>query len=65
MIASSSLGLERKNFELKLATCLTQNKYFEGGNELVDAIMSFAEKLLKKQFPYVNGLQNTLLRAKK
>ena len=27
--------------------------------------MSFAQKLLKKQFPYVNGLQNTLLQAKK
>ena len=27
--------------------------------------MSFAQKLLKKQFPNINGLQNTLLQAKK
>ena len=35
------------------------------GNELDDAIMNFAQRLLKKQFPDVNGLQNTLLQAKK
>ena len=35
------------------------------GNPLNDAIMSFAQKLLKKQFPNINGLQNTLLQAKK
>ena len=35
------------------------------GNPLNDAIMSFAQKLLKKQFPNINGLQNMLLQAKK
>ena len=35
------------------------------GNQLDDAIISFAQKLLKKQFPNNNGLQNKLLQAKK
>ena len=34
-------------------------------NQLDDAIINFAQKLLKKQFPSINGLQNTLLQAKK
>ena len=35
------------------------------GNLLDDTIINFAQKLLKKQFPNINGLQNTLLQAKK
>ena len=35
------------------------------GNQLDDTIITFAQKLLKKQFPHINGLQNTLLQAKK
>ena len=34
-------------------------------NQLDDDIINFAQKLLKKQFPSINGLQNTLLQAKK
>jgi len=34
------------------------------GNQLDDAIVSLAQKLLKKQFPNINGLQNSILQAK-
>jgi len=35
------------------------------GNQLDDTVISFAQKLLKKQFPNINGLQNPLLQNKK
>ena len=34
-------------------------------NHLDDAIINFAQNLLNKQFPSINGLQNTLLQTKK
>ena len=35
------------------------------GNQLDNTIINFAQKLLKKQFPNINGLQNPLLQTKK
>jgi len=43
----------------------THKKAILNGNQLDDAIMNFAQKLLKKQFPNVNGFQNILLQSKK
>ena len=34
-------------------------------DELDDAIITFAQRLLKRQFPNIHGLQNTLLQGKK
>lgn len=34
------------------------------GEELDDMIINFAQKLLKKQFPHIDGLQNTVLQTK-
>ena len=67
----SSLDLKRKNLDLEWVktgriSLLTSHKTkILNGNELDDAIMTFAQRLLKKQFPDINGLQNTLLQAKK
>ena len=57
----SSLDLKRDLKWVKTGriSLLTSNKTkILIGNELDDAIMSFAQKLLKKQFPDINGLQN-------
>ena len=35
------------------------------GEELDDAVLTFAQKLLKKQFPSIGGLLNPLLQEKK
>ena len=35
------------------------------GEELNDVVILFAQKLLKKQFTTISGLQNTVLQAKK
>ena len=57
----SSLDLKRKDLDSEWVktgriSLLTSHK---------TKIMSFAQKLLKEQFPDINGLQNTLLQAKK
>ena len=35
------------------------------GDQLDDTVINFAQKLLKKQFPNINGLHNPLLQTKK
>ena len=68
---SSGLDLKTKNLDSEWVktghiSLLTSHKTkILDGKELDDAIMNFAQRLLKKQFPDVNGLQNTLLQAKK
>ena len=42
-----------------------KKKILNEDDELDDAIRTFAQRLLKKQFPNINGLQNTLLQGKK
>ena len=69
--SSSGLYLKSKDLDLEWVktgriSLLTSHKTkILNGSELDDAIMNFAQRLLKKQFPDVNGLQNTLLQAKK
>ena len=69
--SSSGLNLKSKDLDSEWVktgriSLLTSHKTkILNGNELDDAIMNFAQRLLKKQFPDVNGLQNTLLQAKK
>ena len=42
-----------------------QNKYdILRGDKLNDLVINFVQKLLKKQFPFVKGLQSTLLQSK-
>ena len=65
------ISVERKNLDSEwvktgcISLLISHKKKILNGDELNDAIMSFAQKLLKKQFPNINGLQNTLLQAKK
>ena len=69
--SSSGLNLKSKDLDSEWVktgriSLLTSHKTkILNGSELDDAIMNFAQRLLKKQFPDVNGLQNTLLQAKK
>ena len=46
--------------------CLTQqNKYnILRGDKVNDLVINFIQKLLKKQFPFIMGLQSTLLQSK-
>lgn len=44
---------------------LSHKRKILSGEELNDVIINFAQKLLKKQFPVIGGLQNTVLQAKK
>ena len=72
----SSSGLsfmtkERENLDLqwvetgRVNLLATHKRKILGGDELDDAILSFTQKLIKKQFPAIDGLQNTLLQGKK
>ena len=48
-------------------TCLlaSHKRMILNGEELDDVILNFAQKLLKKQFPSIGGLQNPVLQGKK
>ena len=48
-------------------TCLlaSNKRMILNGEELDDVILIFAQKLLKKQFPNIGGLQNPVLQGKK
>ena len=44
---------------------MQRNKYeILRGDKLKDLVINFVQKLLKKQFPSVKGLQSTLLQSK-
>ena len=54
-----------KNGRISCLLASHKKKILNEDDELDDAIMTFAQRLLKRQFPNINGSQNTLLQGKK
>lgn len=55
---------KKKRFESQDTTA-SEVEGIISGEKLSDLHINFAQKLLKQQFPWVNGLQCTLLQSKK